>query len=235
MPPALITASTTSAPLSRTYATEVDLALIQRVKTEQDSEALTQLAAGTSGVYLSIVNRYASVYPNTIRREDLADDRLFNLYRFILDYDPTRGCKLSTYIGDRTHWMCKTLLKQDAQNPIRAGTYGPSGALTFGTLGDTYTTETGESVTLANEALDGDVVEAADKDLRLEDVMEAAMQVPDKRFAQILALRCLQPDRRIPMAWREIGERIGMSHECARAIYNRNIAVIRKRLGERAA
>lgn len=235
MPPTLTTASSTSAPLSRTYATEVDLALIQRVKTEQDSEALTQLAAGTSGVYLSIVNRYASVYPNTIRKDDLADDRLFNLYRFILDYDPTRGCKLSTYIGDRTHWMCKTLLKQDAQNPIRAGTYGPSGALTFGTACDTYTTDSGDSITLANEGSDGDVIEAVDKDMRLEDVMEAAMKVEDTRFPTILTLRCFQPDRLIPMTWREIGERVGCSHECARAVFNRNVAAIRKQMRRRAA
>lgn len=230
MPP-----SQTNGARSTSTIAAVDLALIEKVKTEQDSEALTQLASTTSGVYLSIVNRYAAVYPNTIRRDDLADDRLFNLYRFILDYDPTRGTKLSTYIGDRTHWMCKTLLKQDHQNPVRAGTYGPSGALTFGTACDTYTTETGDSITLTNETADGDVIETVDKDMRLDDVMAAAMQVEDKRFATILALRCFQPDRLIPMTWREIGDKVGVSHECARGIYQRNIAILRKQMRKRSA
>lgn len=220
--------------MSQPSITEADL--ITRVKNERDSEALTALINNHTGIYLSVVNRYANSYPNTIRRGDLADDKLFNIYSFILDYDPTRGTKLSTYIGDRTNWMCKTLLKQDARNPIRAGTYGPSGAMSFGTLGDTYTTEGGAVVTIADEDPDMDVAATVDRDMKMQDIMEAAWGVcPDKRFISILTYRHFNPQGQTSLSWRQIGEKMGMSHERARTIYNENLAIVKRHLAQKAA
>ena len=151
--------------------------LIALVKTKQDSPALVTLAERHAGIYLSVVGRYAECYPNTISKRDLEDDRLFNIHRFILDYDSTRGTKLSTYIGDRTDWMCKGLLKKDRDNPIASGTYGPSGALGLTIGGDTYATSTGSEVTLVDESPGSRVVEVADRELKTESVLAAAREV----------------------------------------------------------
>lgn len=213
--------------------------LINRVKTAQDSDAFTTLANSHTGLYLKVVSKYAATYPNVIRRDDLADDRLFNLYRFILDYDPSRGTKLSTYIGDRTDWMCRTLLKQNERNPVRAGTYGPSGAMSLGSVGDTYTTAQGESITLADEAEDVSVVDVADRDLRLQDVIATAWRVcKDARFISILQYRHLHegdPTGQTSLSWRQIGQRIGISHEMARRIYWTNLALVKAHIKDRAA
>lgn len=237
----------TASPLSSTSRASVDCAptpentstLINRVKTEQDSEALTTLVNSHTGLYLKVVSRYAAAYPNVIKRDDLADDRLFNIYRFILDYDPDRGTKLSTYIGDRTDWMCRTLLKQDERNPVRAGTYGPSGAMSLGSVGDTYTTAHGESITLADETDETRVVEVADRDLRLEDVLAAAWRVcEDKRFISILTYRHFNegdPNGQTCLSWRQIGEKLGLSHEACRKIYWHNLAIVKAHIKERAA
>lgn len=232
MPPSPATVSVTTAHQSITYTTEADL--IGLVKDKRDSDATAALITANTGIYLTIVDRYATAYPNTIRRNDLADDKLFNIYRFILDYDPTRGTKLSTYIGDRTSWMCKTLLKQDVRNPVRAGTYGPSGAMML--ADDTYTTEGGQSHTLVDESAEADVAAVVDKDMRIEDIMAAAWGVcEDKRFAEILGYRHFNHPGPTSLSWRQIGEKMSISHERARTLYHEGMALVKQHLKDRVA
>lgn len=209
--------------------TEADL--INLVKTKQDSPALVTLAERHAGIYLSIVARYSDSYPNTISRRDLEDDRLFNIHRFICDYDSTRGTKLSTYIGDRTNWMCLGMLKRERENPIAAGTYGPSGAIGLTIGGDTYATPTGSEITLMDESPAAQVVEIANRELQTEEVMTAAREVvPDKRFASILHYRHFNDTGPTSLSWRKIGEKIGLSHEMARRIYHTNLPVVKRHL-----
>jgi hypothetical protein len=205
--------------------------LIVLVKTQQDSAAFTILAERHAGIYLSVIIRYADAYPFAINRRDLEDDRIFNIHRFILDYDPTRGTKLSTYIGDRTDWMCKELLKRDRNNPISAGTYGPSGAVALTIGGDTYATPTGSEISLIDESPGARVVDIADRDIQIAEILEVAKRVvPDKRFTSILHLRHFNDTGPTSLSWRQIGTRVELSHEGARKLYNANLAVVKKHL-----
>jgi hypothetical protein len=209
--------------------TEADL--IALVKTKQDSAAFTTLAERHAGIYLSVINRYADAYPFAINRRDLEDDRIFNTHRFILDYDPTRGTKLSTYIADRTDWMCKELLKKDRNNPVLAGTYGPSGAIALTIGGDTYATPTGAEISLIDESPGARVVDIADRDIQIQEILRVAAEVvPDKRFSSILHLRHFNDTGPTSLSWREIGVRVGLSHEGARKLHNANLAIVKKHL-----
>ena len=220
---------------TKTAASGAETQLIDRVKEVSDSEALTTLVNSHTGIYVSIVDKYAQVYPNVIKRDDLVDDRLYNLYRFILEYNPDKGTKLSTYIGDRTDYMCKGLLKKDRLNPISAGTYGLNGPMSLGTAGDTYTTNSGNNVTIVDDSTDGHVVETADKDIGIEDILRAAWTLcTDKRFLEILGYRHFNTPETC-LSWREIGKRMKLSHERVRLIYNENIAIVKKHLQDKAA
>lgn len=206
--------------------------LISRVKERQDSEALTTLVNANTGIYLGVVNRYAHVYPNVIKQPDLADDKLFNIYRFILDYNPDKGTKLSTWISTRTDYMCKEYLKRGERNPITSGTYGPGGPVRFDESGDTFTTPAGTPVTLKDEGSGGKVVEAVDRDMRIEDILAAAREVcEDKRFEAIIRFRFLGSPK-VCLSWREIGEKLGVSHETCRKIYFLNLAIVKAHLAK---
>jgi len=215
-------------PPSTPYPTPQDeAALIARVKEKQDSDALMALANANTGIYLGVVGRYAHVYPAIIRQPDLADDKLFNIYRFILDYNPDKGTKLSTWISSRTDYMCKEYLKKSEKNPITAGTYGPGGPVCLDTGGDTYTSnEGGTTITLASEAPDSQVVEQADRDLKMEVVTALAAQCKDQRFPIILKYRHSEQ----ALSWRQIGQKMGLSHEMSRKIYMKNIGAVKRRL-----
>lgn len=205
-------------------------ALITRVKTDRDSDALLSLVHRHSGIYFNVVNGYASSYPNVIKARDMDDDKLFNLYQFILAYDPTRGMKLSTYIGERTDYLCRSMLKKDARNPISPGTYSATGAMMFDTDEDTFHTSDGQQVTLEDESETSRVAEMAEHDLSLEDIRYAAEEVcHDARFAEILKYRHLGPEHQ-QMSWRDIGRKVGLSHEGARKLYTHNLELVKAHL-----
>lgn len=204
--------------------------LISLVKTEQDSAALLALINRHTGIYFHVVNRYAASYPNAIKAQDMDDDKLFNIYQFILAYDPNRGMKLSTYISDRTDYLCKTMLKKDEHNPISAGTYAPTGAISLDRNEDTYSTNNGGHVTLQDRSPSAQVLEVVDHDIGIQDIQRAAKEANlDKRFMQILEYRHFGQNHRA-MTWRDIGKNMGMSYEGARKLYFANIELVKNHL-----
>lgn len=85
-----------------------DLQLINRVKEQQDSVAITELAERHTGIYVSAVSQYSFV--PKVERDELLDHRLYNIYKYALDFDPSKDVKFSTYVGHRIRWECQTLL-----------------------------------------------------------------------------------------------------------------------------
>ncbi len=217
--PTLPSPDTTSLP-------EADL--IARVKVDRDSAALVTLVNRHTGFYFSVVNRYAATYPNVIKARELDDDKLFNIDRFVCDYDPTRGTKLSTYICDRTDYLCKTMLKRDERNPLSAGAYAPSGIKPLDVNEDTYATSNGRYVTLEDESATARVTETANTHLGVEDIRRAAGEVcTDPRFVQILDCRHGEGNE---MSWRAVAKRVGISHEGCRKVYFHNLALVKAHL-----
>jgi DNA-directed RNA polymerase sigma subunit (sigma70/sigma32) len=85
-----------------------DLYLINKVKETGDSEAFKMLAETHSGVYLSVLDRYLPDKFHT-QKEDLRQDKDFNLYSAIMSYDPNKGMKFPTFLGQTIKWKCLTL------------------------------------------------------------------------------------------------------------------------------
>lgn len=210
--------------------------LVELVKTKQDSDAVSILIERHSGIYLSVIGRYCAAYPNALNKGDLTDDRMFNMHRFIVDYDPKRGTKLSTYIGDRTDWMCRSLVTRDKENPIASGSYGPHGPVSLTIGGDGYATPSGVEMNLVDYSPQANVVDVADRDLATQDVLKAAKEcATDERFVSILTYRHLNPTGPTSLSWREIGKRLSLSHEGARKCYNTNLAIVKRYLNLRGA
>lgn len=205
-------------------ATLPEADLITRVKQDRDSAALMALVNRHTGIYFSVVNRYAATYPNVIKARDMDDDKLFNLDTFIQAYDPTRGMKLCGYIHYRTDCLCKVALKRDARNPLSSAGYLASGQAP---MEDSYPTSSGGEVTLQDESPNSRVTEIANLDLAVEDIRRAANVVcADPRFVQILGLRHGAEE----MSWRAIGEKVHLSHEGARKCYAYNLALVKAHL-----
>ena len=216
-----------------------DVDLVTQVKATQDSTALTALIERHSGIYFKIVNSYAASYPNVIRRAEMNDDKMFNMYQFILAYDPTRGMKLCSYIGDRTDYLCKTMLRKDDRDPLSLGYVASGGAAPSvyvdndGESRDIYQTDDtfvathGTRVVLTDESMESNVTDNANQDVAIEDIRRAATEITtDTRFLDILQFRHFNAPR-AALSWRDIGARLNLSHERVRMIYNENLARVK--------
>ena len=82
---------------------------------------------------------------------------------------------------------------------------------------------------MIDEGAASQVVDIADKDLKVETVTAAAAKCADPRFSTILQYRHSEQ----ALSWRQIGEKVGLSHEGARRLYDRNLAVVKRRLASR--
>ena len=88
-----------------------DQYLINEVKVNNDSAALTELVARHTGIYVNVVNSYS--YVPKIERDDMIDHRMVNIYNFALKYDPTRNMKFSTYVAENTKWSCHKKIESE--------------------------------------------------------------------------------------------------------------------------
>lgn len=201
-----------------------DQELVTAIKEQGDSNAIIELIHRHTGAYFAVVQRYAQTYPNVVKYSELADDKMFNIYKTVLDYDPTKGTKFSTYLSEKTDWLCKKLLRDDGR-PTKLSVKNEDSL-------DEAREDGSPATTLTDETPSGHVEETADRDLSIESILEEAGEVKDKRFVEVLRYRHLQT---APLTWREIGVKMGVSHEWARLIYEDNMERVRKRLKERVA
>ncbi len=156
------------------------------------------------------------------------DDKLFNIDQFVCDYQSDRGMKLSTYIHDRTDWLCKGMLKRDERNPLSAGGYTSSGAQWIDANDGVLATSNGSFVTLEDESATARVTDEANTHIAVEDIRRAAGEVcTDQRFVQILDCR---HGAGHGMSWRATAEKVGLSHEGCRKVYFHNLALVKAHL-----
>ncbi len=212
-----------------------ETALVAQVKSARDNDALIALVNMHSGIYCQKVNQFAAAYPAVIRADDLRDDRFYNIYQFILDYQPDRKMKLCTYIGERTEYLCKNLLRRGRRNPLDNATEVHSD-MEDGSLGRTQMTTDDTTV----QSVIGGLVfadaapsprENADATLGLQQITTFVEHAPqlgvtlDHRFKDILTSR--HCDESTEKTWRALGAEFNMTHEGVRKIYLKGMAKVR--------
>lgn len=180
-----------------------DLELILRIKESQDQSAIIELTQRHTGIYIEIANQFSSY--DKVRIDDIKDDRMDNIYRWALKYDPSRGMQFGSYVGDQTRFLC---LKTLSRTP--------------------RTIEFFESETDSNEKDSAEKVSSSDL---LSEAYKNALLVAknsNPKFGRIFRMRF--PSHGKGLSWRAIGKRMGLSHERVRLIYNENIEEVKKYL-----
>ena len=77
--------------------TPTDLELVNNIKTHCNVRySLEELVNRHSGIYFEVINRMVPVSSTYCNRQELFEDRNFNIYTAALKYDETMGAKFST-------------------------------------------------------------------------------------------------------------------------------------------
>jgi RNA polymerase sigma factor (sigma-70 family) len=176
-----------------------DLQLIKNVKEKQDSESFNQLLERHTGIYNSIVNKYSVNI--CVNKDELIQDKNFNIYQYVLDYDPDRQMKFSSYIGQRIKYQCQTLISKTI----------PHIELDEGIPFEDCNKKKQEEKEILSKAFS--ILESFD----------------DKRVAKIFKLRH-SPDNKKETPWWKIGRLLGISTETARTLYYKHLEILIKKV-----
>ncbi len=180
-----------------------DIQLIEQIKVNNDSQAVTELVNRHTGIYINVVKKY-SCYPDFLARvnvDDIKDEKFFNIYKWALNYDGSKEMRFGSYVGKMAGYMCANLLRRNDES-----------------------IQFNEAIAPSN---DTSAVEQTNHDSDIEEINLSAEGVSDPTFREIFKLRF---GGQKPLGWRAIGEALNMSHEGARKVFNRYIDQVREGL-----
>lgn len=86
-----------------------DSYLVNKVKTTGDSEAMSQLIAAHSGIFVNILDRSLPTDSFSTQKQDFLAEKNFHIYDAVLKYKDDSAMKFSTYLGQTIKWKCLTL------------------------------------------------------------------------------------------------------------------------------
>jgi len=188
-----------------------DVDLVNNIKKQIDvEESLEELVNRHSGIYLEMVNSYASPNNPFIDYEELIQDKEYKIYNAAMKYDPDRGAKFSTYLGNETKWMCLNLYNRNKRRPA-------------------FQNEFIENMAEDNNLNEDTISESIKQDL-FNKVLSVIKQHPDRRVEKIFEMRYIVGTKNKVMPWKKIGESMNLSIQGCINIHNSAIEHVQQEL-----
>ncbi len=172
------------------YSALDDLSLINEIKKSNDNSSFNELVSRHTGIYNMIAWQYLHTGNHT-DFQDLIDNREYNFYSFIQDYNPDKGTKFSTFVGDRTKYLCLTLNKN------------------FNLKSNNKCLNLDEF--LDDHQPDSDLIEKDNNTVLLDTINN----FPHKTFREVMLLRLFSSDN----TWREIAKKVGVTTQYVHKTY----------------
>jgi RNA polymerase sigma factor (sigma-70 family) len=185
--------------------------LIDNIKNEVDvEESLNALVDRHSGIYLEMVNSYASPNNPFIDYHELVQDKEYKIYDAAMKYDPDRGAKFSTYLGNETKWMCLNLYNRNKRRPA-------------------FQSEFIENMPEGNILEEDTISESIKQDL-FDKVLSVIKTHPDKRVEKIFKMRYIVGQNNKVMPWKNIGDAMNLSIQGCINIHNSAVEHVQQEL-----
>lgn len=177
-----------------------DLYLINQIKENNDSNSFNELINRHTGIYNTMVYKYLHTN-NSGDYHDLIENREYNFYSFIKDYDSSKNMKFSTFVGDRTKYLCLSKNQEVTKVAYLE--------LEDNTISDL-------------EEPDNNLINKDSHSILLKTINE----IKNSRFKDIMTLRFLSSNK--VLTWREVADKIGVTPQCVHKTYQDNIDQFKK-------
>ena len=188
---------------------ESDLSLINKIKTENNSDSLSELIERHSGVYQYVVDKFSKSPNAIIDRDFFLEDKQFVIYESALQYDPSKNTKFSTFLANKTRWKCLNAISKDKK-------YKPVSLEVLKDIkNDQNCLDNPSNFALAAEAID-----IFNKMLDNEE---------DERIKKIIDIRYNTSNNKLT-PWRKAAEELGLSIQWVITIHNRFINKVKKQI-----
>ena len=194
------------------YSRLTDYQLVKNIQDSVDSEnSLKELVCRHSGIYLDMVHGYSS-RDNPSAMEEMIKEKEYEIYVSALNFDPQKGAKFSTYLGNQTKWKCLNKYnkaKREGLTPLEEQ------ALDFFS---TKISPTPDGFSSRQELF--------------SKIMDYANDHPDDRVGKIFHLRYVEGKNNNVMPWKNISSKLDMSIQGCINIHNSIIKNIQKKFNK---
>ena len=97
--------------MAKRFSTSEDLELIKKVQEFGDNNAMSQLISTHSGVFETCLKQSLSSDYDVFKNE-IHEDKNFYLYKWAMNYDPSKNMKYPTWVGQNVKWMCMNIINR---------------------------------------------------------------------------------------------------------------------------
>jgi len=165
--------------------------LVLNIQKGEFTEAcLDVLIERHSGLCIDLINNYVSKHHNDSLRQELIQEKDYQIYNSALKYKSDKGSKFSTYLGNEIKWKCLNIYNSQKRKP---------------------------SIPVEEHMINYFSYHSKDKNTNEEDkeifseVIKQASKHPDKRVGQIFHLRYIEGQKNNVMPWKHISKKLNMS------------------------
>jgi hypothetical protein len=188
-----------------------DESLVNFIQLEDHTEeCLNILIDRHSGLCIDMINNYVSKTYNESLRRELIKEKDFQIYNSALKFNPNKGSKFSTYLGNEIKWKCLNLYNKNKKRktvPVEESLI--------------------EYFSYSNKGSDGPV----DSDI-FSNIMTQAKKHSDKRVGKIFKLRYVEGKDNSVMPWRMVSDEISMSIQGCINLHNSAINQFRNKISK---
>ena len=190
---------------------KTDQQIIQELQEDINvEENLNHLVDRHSGIYLDMVNAFASPNNQFIDHKELVDDKYYKIYNTAIKFDETKGAKFSTYLGNETKWMCLNIYNKNKRKPL-------------------FSSEFIENMAGEEDASCDTISESIKEDM-FNKVLSIIKKHPDKRVEKIFTMRYITGNKNKVMPWRSIGSKVNLSIQGCINVHNSAVKHIQEKL-----
>lgn len=185
-----------------------DIELINKVKRKNDSIALKELEQRHSGICHQMIRKYyTNIVTSGIDPEDLVSDKLLVIYKSVINYNPEKNVKFSTWLGNQMRYHCLNCMnKKDPTIAMENST--------IKTIVEKSQKNESSAETLIKEKADL--------------VFSILERIKDKRIIKIFKLRYF--NGRKHLAWNKIGKKLKLSTQTVINLHNKGKIFIKNKL-----
>ena len=182
------------------YSKLTDEQLVKNIQNQINAkESLSELVYRHSGIYLDMVNGYVSSTQQPSLKDEMIKEKEYQIYMSALKFNPEKGAKFSTYLGNETKWKCLNMYNKNKRHPSV-----PIQEELIEFFNYKFIEE--DSCTFKNEMF--------------QKIIQQAKKHPDKRVGKIFYLRYVEGKENNVMPWKTISSELGLSIQGCINIHN---------------
>ena len=172
------------------YNKKEDEFLVQSIQRNTNAEeCLNILIDRHSGLCIDMLNGYVSKHQNDGLRQELIKEKDYQIYSSALKFNPDKGSKFSTYLGNEIKWKCLNIYNK---NKRRKTVPVEENLINYFSYGCT------ENHNSPNDEIFSNIINQANTHA-------------DPRVGQIFQLRYVEGKNNSVMPWKNISEKLKMS------------------------